>query len=130
MNKAAITLLIATLILVTVGVVMLFSVSSLQARDKYGDPNYLLKRQLVWMTLGGVCCAVMAATPYPKLRAVAKPALIIAGALLVVVLIPHVGIKVSGARRWLGISPKKNAGLNASVAVFCCRWRWLVERVW
>ena len=103
MNKAAITLLIATLILVTVGVVMLFSVSALQARDKYGDSNYLLKRQLVWMTLGGVCCAVVAATPYPKLRAVAKPALIVAGALLVVVLIPHVGIKVSGARRWLGL---------------------------
>ncbi len=102
-NKAAITLLIATLILVTVGVVMLFSTSSLQARDKYGDSNYLLKRQLVWMTLGGVCCAVMAATPYPKLRSLSKPALIIAVVFLVVVLIPHIGIKVSGARRWLGL---------------------------
>ena len=102
-NKAAITLLVVTLILVTVGVVMLFSTSSLQARDKYGDANYLLKRQLVWMTLGGVFCAAMAATPYPRLRALAKPALIIAVVFLVCVLIPHVGIKVSGARRWLGL---------------------------
>ena len=103
MNKAAITLLVVTLILVTVGVVMLFSTSSLQARDKYGDANYLLKRQLVWMTLGGVFCAAMAATPYPRLRALAKPALLIAVVFLVCVLIPHVGIKVSGARRWLGL---------------------------
>ena len=103
MNKAAITLLVVTLILVTVGVVMLFSTSSLQARDKYGDANYLLKRQLVWMALGGVLCAIMAATPYPRLRALAKPALITAGILLLLVLIPHIGIKVSGARRWLGL---------------------------
>ena len=103
MNKAAITLLVVTLILVTVGVVMLFSTSSLQARDKYGDANYLLKRQLVWMALGGVLCAIMAATPYPRLRALAKPALITAGIFLLLVLIPHIGIKVSGARRWLGL---------------------------
>ena len=103
MNKAAITLLVVTLILVTVGVVMLFSTSSLQARDKYGDANYLLKRQLVWMALGGVFCAVTAATPYPKLRSLSKPALITAAVLLAIVLIPHVGIKVSGARRWLGL---------------------------
>ena len=103
MNKAAITLLVVTLILVTVGVVMLFSTSSLQARDKYGDANYLLKRQLVWMALGGVLCAIMAATPYPRLRALAKPALLLAGILLLLVLIPHIGIKVSGARRWLGL---------------------------
>ncbi|MEI6085632.1 MAG: putative lipid II flippase FtsW [Verrucomicrobiota bacterium] len=102
-NKAAIILLIVTLMLVTVGVVMLFSTSSLQARDKYGDSNYLLKRQLIWMTLGGALCATMAATPYQKLRNFATPALLIAGGLLILVLIPHIGIKVSGARRWLGL---------------------------
>lgn len=92
-----------TLVLVTVGVVMLFSTSALQARDKYGDSNYLLKRQLVWMSLGGILCATMAATPYQKLRTLALPGLAVAGVLLLVVLIPHIGIKVSGARRWLGL---------------------------
>ena len=103
MNKSAIILLIVTLILVTVGVVMLFSTSSLSARDKYGDSNYLLKRQLVWMALGGVFCAVMAATPYQKLRTLSTPVLAIAGLLLVLVLVPHIGVKVNGARRWLGL---------------------------
>ena len=104
MNKSAITLLVVTLMLVTIGIVMLFSTSSLQARDRYGDSNYLLKRQLVWMGIGGVLCAVMAATPYQKLRGVAVPALAAAAFLLALVLIPHIGIKVSGARRWLGFS--------------------------
>jgi cell division protein FtsW len=102
MNKAAITLLVVTLLLVTIGVVMLFSTSSPQARDRYGDPNYLLKRQLVWMLAGGVLCAVAAGFPYPKLRACCLPALAVSALLLIVVLIPHLGIKVGGARRWLG----------------------------
>lgn len=103
LNKASISLLIATLILVTIGIVMLFSTSSLTARDKYGDSNYLLKRQLVWMSVGGVACAMIAATPYTKFRAFSLPALLIAVGLLLIVLVPHIGIKVSGARRWLGV---------------------------
>src|SRR5881296_99815 len=99
MNKAAITLLVVTLLLVTIGVVMLSSTSSMQARDRYGDSNYLLKRQLVWMLAGGVCCVMAAALPYPKLRAWCLPALGVAALLLFVVLIPHIGIKVGGARR-------------------------------
>ncbi len=102
MNKVAITLLLVTLMLLTIGVVMLFSTSALQARDRYGDPYYLLKRQLAWMVFGGVGCAVAASVPYQKLRSLSAPPLVISALLLVIVLVPHVGIKVGGARRWLG----------------------------
>ena len=102
MNKIAITLLLATLVLLTVGVVMLFSTSALQARDRYGDPYYLLKRQLAWMVFGGVGCAAAASIPYQKLRGISVPPLVISAVLLVIVLVPHIGIKVGGARRWLG----------------------------
>lgn len=103
MNKVAIALLVVTLMLVTVGVVMLFSTSSVQARDRYGDPNYLLKRQLVWLVIGGVMCVVAATMPYPKLRTWSLPAVVVSTVLLAVVLLPQVGIKVGGARRWLGV---------------------------
>src|SRR5437867_2311473 len=120
MNKAAITLLIVTLMLVTIGVVMLFSTSSLPARDCYGDANYLLKRQLVWMVAGGVLCAMAAGLPYPKLRAWCIPALAVSALLLIVVLVPHIGIKVGGARRWLGfcfvrLQPSESAKLAVVV---------------
>lgn len=103
MHKAAVTLLLATLLLLTIGVVMLFSTSSLTSRDRYGDANYLLKRQLVWLAVGGVCCVAAAGLPYPKLRGMCGPALAVAAVLLLLVLIPHVGVKVGGARRWLGM---------------------------
>ena len=60
MNKAAIALLMIMLVLLTVGVVMLFSTSALYARDRYGDQRYLLKRQLAWMLVGGVACITAA----------------------------------------------------------------------
>ena len=103
MQKAAVTLLLATLLLLTIGVVMLFSTSSLTARDRYGDANYLLKRQLVWLAVGGVGCVAAAGLPYPKLRGKCGVVLAVAAVLLLLVLIPHVGVKVGGARRWLGL---------------------------
>jgi cell division protein FtsW len=103
MNKAAITLLVVTLMLLTIGVVMLFSTSSLQARDRYGDSNYLLKRQLAWLVVGGAGCIAAASVPYPKLRGACAALLLIAMVLLTLVLVPHLGVKVGGARRWLGV---------------------------
>lgn len=107
MNKAAITLLMIMLVLLTVGVVMLFSTSALYAKDRYGDQHYLLKRQLVWMLVGGAGCAVAANVPYPKLRGVCTSTLMATAFLLALVLIPHIGLKVGGARRWLGFGPMR-----------------------
>ena len=82
MNKAAITLLVIMLMLLTIGVVMLFSTSALYAKDRYGDQHYLLKRQLAWMLVGGVGCAMAASVPYPKLRGVCTGVLIVAAVML------------------------------------------------
>ncbi|MBM3860603.1 MAG: putative lipid II flippase FtsW [Verrucomicrobia bacterium] len=101
MQKTAVILLLATLLLVTIGVVMLFSTSSLYARERYGDPNYLLKRQLVWLAIGAAGCVAAASTPYPQLRKWCVPLLVLTAVLLVLVLVPGVGRRIGGARRWL-----------------------------
>ncbi len=77
MNKAAITLLMIMLMLLTIGVVMLFSTSALYAKDRYGDQRYLLKRQLAWMLVGAAGCVMAARVPYPKLRGVCTGVLIV-----------------------------------------------------
>ncbi|NQU09903.1 putative lipid II flippase FtsW [bacterium] len=103
LNKVAIALLLGTLVLLTIGVVMLFSTSAVYARDRYADPYYLLKRQVIWVLIGGACCIVLARTPYPCLRRYAPWVLVGAVTLLVLVLIPPLGVKVGGARRWLAL---------------------------
>jgi cell division protein FtsW len=106
-NKAAITLLTIMLVLLTIGVVMLFSTSALYAKDRYGDQHYLLKRQLAWMLVGAVGCGMAASFPYPKLRGVCTAMLVVAGVMLALALVPHIGLKVGGARRWLGFGPMR-----------------------
>ena len=107
MNKAAIALLTIMLVLLTVGVIMLFSTSSLYAKDRYGDQRYLLKRQLAWMLVGGVACITAANVSYTKLRGVGTLVLIASAIMLALVLVPHIGLKVGGARRWLGFGPMR-----------------------
>jgi cell division protein FtsW len=107
LNKAAILLLMVMLMLLTVGVVMLFSTSAAYAKERYGDQHYLLKRQLVWLLIGAVTCVMAAGVPYPKWRGVCTTLLIVSAVMLVLVLIPHVGLKVGGARRWLGLGPMR-----------------------
>jgi cell division protein FtsW len=100
-NKVAITLLVVTLMLLTVGVIMLFSTSAAYAKDRYGDAHYLLKRQLAWMVLGGIGCVMAAGLPYVKLRRICGPVLVISLLMAAAVLVPGIGVKVGGARRWL-----------------------------
>jgi cell division protein FtsW len=106
-NKAAIMLLTIMLVLLTIGVVMLFSTSAVYAKEIYGDQHYVLKRQLAWMLVGAVGCVMAASVPYPKLRGVCTGVLVAAAVMLALVLVPHIGLRVGGARRWLGFGPMR-----------------------
>jgi cell division protein FtsW len=95
-------LLFTTLALVGFGLVMVFSASSIIAMQKYDDMWYFTRRQAVWIGLGLVAMSVLMNIPYQKYQ---KWFLWVAGGsllLLILVLIPPLGIKVNGARSWIG----------------------------
>ncbi len=90
-------------VLNTVGLVMILSASSVAALRSYGSSWYFFNRQLAWSAVG-VCAFVLAARiDYRRWMKLALPLLVFASAGLILVLVPHVGIKVDGARRWLGV---------------------------
>ncbi len=94
--------LILVLCLLTFGLIMVASSSYVSALYKYGDSYHFIKRQLIF-AVGGV--AVMLFVPkfdYHNLRRFSLILLAIAVVMLVLVLVPGIGIKVNGARRWLG----------------------------
>jgi cell division protein FtsW len=86
-----------------VGVVMVLSASSVNSLDSYGSAWYFFRRQVVWSVLGVVAFVVATRVDYRAWRKLAVPLLVVSGVLLVVVLLPGLGIKVSGSRRWLGV---------------------------
>jgi cell division protein FtsW len=91
--------------LAAIGLVMVFSASSAVAYADHHDIAYYLKRQLVWLVAGlGIAYAAYR-LDYEKLRK-AAPYLLVASMLsLAAVLVPHLGISVNGARRWLVAGP-------------------------
>ncbi len=94
-------LLFAALSLVGLGLVMVYSASAITAQDKLGDSFYFLKRQAMAAGLGVVAMAVAMKLGYRRMARLAYPLLLVSVVLLVLVLIPGLGTKVGGAKRWL-----------------------------
>lgn len=105
---------LATLGLLGIGIIMVFSASSVTSFIKYSDSTYFLKRQLAWTVIGVAVMVMVMKVDYRVWRRLAVPILMSAVALLIIVLIPGVADEISGAKRWirfglLGIQPSEVA---------------------
>lgn len=97
--------IIAVIFLTSMGTLMIYSTSSVFALEKFGDPNYFLKRHALYLTVGFTLMFIMMKINYQYLRKIVYPAYLFGLVLLVLVLIPGIGKEVSGARRWLVLGP-------------------------
>jgi cell division protein FtsW len=95
-----INLFVTTVILICVGIVMIYSASSIYAWERYKDTFFFLKRHLIFLAIGLLFTFVSMALDYRKLNRWAKPLLVVSIILLVLVLIPGIGREFGGARRW------------------------------
>ena len=94
-------LFIIVIILVAIGVIMVFSSSSIYAQEKYKDSLYFLKKQLLWAALGLIALLVTMQFDYEVFRIWARPVILISLGLLILVLFPRFSRVAGGARRWL-----------------------------
>lgn len=85
------------------GLLMVANASVVEAYRDFGDKLYYFKLQLQWAGIGLLGFVLASFFNYRRLRPLAVPLLIIALISLGLVLIPSVGTKVLGAKRWLGI---------------------------
>ena len=94
MKVAVTTLAFCVAALLALGLVMLYSSSVTQVGARY------LMMQLVWCAFGFALCVAATTLDYRWLKKFAWPIFLIAVFLLVLVLVPHIGRKINGARRW------------------------------
>src|SRR6266511_4268933 len=89
------------IVLLSAGVVMVYSASAILATDRFRDPYFFLKKQCSWALLGlGALWATMG-LDYRRWRAFVLPLLGLAVVLLLLVLVPALGQEINGTRRWL-----------------------------
>lgn len=131
-----INLFTVSIILICIGVVMIYSSSSIYAWERYKDSFFFLKRHLSFLFLGSILTFFVMVMDYRKLREYAKPLLLLSVILLVLVLVPGIGREVSGARRWfrfkfLSFQPSELVNLAVIIYVsdFICRKGTLIKQL-
>lgn len=94
-------LCLAVAILLGWGLVMVASASVAIGEKMAASSLFFFERQLLFVTVGLVCGVTAFAVPMRSWENSGPLLLLFAVFLLVMVLIPHVGVKVNHARRWL-----------------------------
>jgi cell division protein FtsW len=95
-------LLFVTFLLLSVGLITVFSASPTVAM-RYGDPYYFIKRQLFYLVLGLLAMRWATSIDLSVLKRWTPAAFGASLLLLLAVLVPGVGQKISGSSRWLNL---------------------------
>ncbi len=95
-------LLAAPAVLLTIGLVMVLSASSVEAYQYYDDSYYWVRRQLIWVGVGLPLAWVASRIPVSWLRRLAWPGLILGIGLLTLTQTP-LGVTVNGNTNWVGV---------------------------
>lgn len=98
-------LLGSVLALCGVGLVMIYSASSVFAFERFGDSAHFLKRQLLWVVIGLVGMSITFHIHYTMWRRLTGILLLAAVGALTAVLVPGIGAVAGGAQRWILLGP-------------------------
>ena len=129
-HQVALPLLVSVIALVAIGVVMVYSASSVRSYISTSDPSSQGFQQGIWAAIGLAAMVAASRVDFRLLRYVAIPAFFVTLVLLAVVLIPGVGTSAFGSRRWLvlpGVGQFQPAEL-AKLAVCLYLAHWLDRR--
>jgi cell division protein FtsW len=91
------------LLLVTIGVVMVLSSSSVAAFAVYGDSYTVFKKQLMWAVLGLAVMFVVSRIDYRFWRKLGAPLMVLSVLALLWVVVHPSGVSVGGSTRWIDI---------------------------
>jgi cell division protein FtsW len=91
--------------LLTIGVVMVLSASSVFAYARTGDSYSYFKRQLLWVLAGLLVMLVTSRIDYRRWRRLGAPLLVAATLGLLVVLVHPGAVSAYGATRWIPVAP-------------------------
>lgn len=137
MRDIRISIAALTTVFLCLGTIMIYSSSGAYALRELGDKTYFLNRHLVFLLIGLALSVAVMAIDYRNLRPWAKPLIICALILLVLVLIPGIGKASYGARRWfkvgmLSFQPSEFAKLALLIylADFLARKPYRASRFW
>lgn len=127
--KLAISLLITSVLLLSsIGLVMIFSVSSVEGLRIYNDSYHFLKNQALFFIAALTVATIIFAIPLEKWFSKGMVYFLIGAILigLIVVHIPGLGKEIKGSNRWVqlpGISLQTSEFIKISVIILMAWWQ-------
>jgi len=105
MSRAAVWLIVSVALLFSIGLLMVFNTTAAEIIDRSLDTSThaALFKQIIYSFVGLCGGLVVYRWGYENLIRYSYPLLIGATFLLVLVFVPGIGMKIKGARRWLGL---------------------------
>lgn len=91
-------------VLCLTGVVMVLSASSILSIRQFGSPWHYFMRQILWLAVGVGGFVIALRVDHRAWRRFAPASMYVSVGLLFAVLVPGIGVRSSGASRWLGTS--------------------------
>jgi cell division protein FtsW len=99
-RHSAYVLVLAVAVLLTLGLVMLYSTGA-YAPDSHGDQFNFLKKQSFWLGIGFVCSILCASIDYHRLERSWYVMFPVALALLALCFVRPIGMRLNGSWRWI-----------------------------
>ncbi len=98
-------LLVTVGLLVAMSLLMLYSTTGVLATEKFGDPLYFIKRQIVSVVIGWILLFSASRISIETIKKISPLCLPLSYLLLLLPLIPGIGDRAGGAQRWVGFGP-------------------------
>lgn len=84
------------------GTIMVGSASEVISIETYGSAWSIFIRQCMWLCVGAVVMVIAARVDYRRLRRFSRLFVLVGFGGLLLVLVPHVAVSVTGSSRWIG----------------------------
>lgn len=98
------TFLSVVVALTLVGLIFIYSSSSIFALEKFGSAHYFLKKQLFFLIPSIMGFFLFASVPLERLKKLTPILFLGALALTCLTFVPHLGLKFHGSNRWLSVA--------------------------
>lgn len=124
-NRLPSTILIAGILIACFGLVAIYDASVVDAFRTFEDKFHYVKQQSIWIVVGIIVALITANLPIQLIK---KNAHILYGItlfLMIIVLIPGIGSKLLGARRWIDLGfmvLQPSELLKITLAIYLAKW--------
>lgn len=108
-----------------IGLVFVYNASVVEAFNDFNDRYYFAKQQLVWLGFGLTVYFLISRVNPKHFKKISLPLFIFSLLTMILVLIPGVGLRLQGARRWISLgffSFQPSELLKTSLVVYLATW--------